>query len=336
MNTPFRINIQLFAEGDTNPDETKDANLEKKGNPFRRLTEVFNRTEQEPKKEPDKEPDKEPEKEPESKPEPDKEPKKEPEKKPDKGPDKEPEKEPKDKEPENKPDEKPEDEFITIKHLGKEIQIPKSEQIKYIQMGYDYQHVKKEATTAKQALQKIAQIEGFNNVDEYLAEIDKREKARLAERLEEAAGDPDKIDEIIKNHPEVIKTKEERHRLEFEKAKAELSKDRFFKELESRFDEVMALNPTAKPDLVYKIIRSDYLTEEKLNELVTKEKASVEKKVLADLHDKERRAAPTGGDADGDVDTVTPTESIKKLSKLFGVSPTKAAQKAHEKLKQRS
>ena len=161
------------------------------------------------------------------------------------------------------------------------------------------------------------------------SEIDKREKAKLAERLEEAAGDPDKIDEIIKNHPEVIKTKEERHRLEFEKAKAELSKDRFFKELESRFDEVMALNPTAKPDLVYKIIRSDYLTEEKLNELVTKEKASVEKKVLADLHDKERRAAPTGGDADGDGDTVTLLNPLKTFS--CSVSPTK--QPAHEKLK---
>jgi len=325
MNRPFNIDIQLFAEGDTNPDEKQDTNLEKKGNPFKRLADSFRKEaatetleETDKDKEPEKEPKKEADKEPETK---------EPEKKTET-------KEPADKEAKkDEPDETPEDEFITIKHLGKEVKIPKSEQTKYLQMGYDYQHVKKEATSAKQTLERIAQAEGFESVDEYLAELDNREKAKLAERIDEAAGDPEKIDEIVKNHPEVIKTKEERRKLEVERVKENLRKDKFYKELEPKFEEVMELNPTAAPDLVYKIIRSDYLTDEKLNEIVEKEKESVKKKVLADVHDKERRATPTGGDAGSDKDVVTPTDSIKRLSKLFGVSPKKAAQKAREKQK---
>lgn len=258
---------------------------------------------------------------------------KEPEKAPDKKPETEPDnkQELETKEPENK--EGQEEEFIPIKHLGKEVKIPKSEQLKYLQMGYDYQHVKGEAESAKSTLQKIAKVEGFNSVDEYLAELNVREKTILAEKIEEAAGDPDKIDEVIQNHPVVRQTQEERRKLDYINAKSKLSDDRFFKELEPELDRLMELNPSASPDLVYKVIRSDYLTPQKLSEFITKEKTSVEKKVLADVHDKERRAAPSGGDTNEGKDRVQPTAFASKIAGIFGVSASKVAQRTHEKMK---
>jgi len=315
-----KINLQLFAEGETNPDDAKDANLDKKPeekqekpaikNPFERL--IRNGFTKPEKKEPEKKDDK-----------------KSAAELGDKG--KKPESL---KEPETKGPEK-EEEFIPIKHLGKEVKIAAKDKYKYLQMGYDYPHVKEEAETAKSTLKKIARAEGFNTVDEYLAELSKREKATLAEKIEEAAGDPEKIDEIVKNHPVVKQTQEERQKLEDEKSARkreeaidELKKDKFFNDLEPQFTELAEANPTVAPDLLYKIVRSDYLTADKINELITKEKASAEKKVMADVHDKERRAAPTGGDTnDSDTELVRPTSTMSEISKAFGVSANKVAQR---------
>lgn len=315
-----KINLQLFAEGDTIPNDTEGVNLDNKPeekqekpaikNPFERL--IRNGFTKPEKKELEKKDDK-----------------KSAAELGDKGKKTEPSKELDTKEPEK------EEEFIPIKHLGKEVKIAAKDRDKYLQMGYDYSHVKGEAETAKATLKKIARAEGFNTVDEYLAELSKREKAVLAEKIEEAVGDPDKIDEIVKNHPIVKQTQEERQMMEAEKAARkreetidELKKDKFFSDLEPQFNELAEANPTVAPDLLYKIVRSDYLTADKINELITKEKASAEKKVMADVHDKERRAAPTGGDTnDSDAELVRPTSTVSEISKAFGVSANKVAQR---------
>lgn len=311
------INLQLFAE-ETIPVKAEEANLdnkpEEKGEFGSIIRDALGLKGKEAKKEPEKLPEnKNTEVKPEDK------------------------KDLETKEPDVKKDkQEPEEEFIPIKHLGKEVKIPKSEQQKYLQMGYDYQHVKGEAETAKAALQRIAKVEGFDTVDEYLAELSNKEKTILAEKIEEAAGDPDKIDEVIQNHPVVKQTKEERRKLDYANTKSELSKDRFFKELEPELDRLMEANPEANAGLVYKVIRSDYLTPERLSELITKEKTSAEKKVLADVHDKERRAAPTGGDVNDGKEVVQPTSFGNKLYGLFGLDKAhaqKAAQRAHEKMK---
>lgn len=300
-----KINLQLFAEGDTNPNDTKETNLDNKqdkpANPFDRLFKS-------------KAPEKEPEKKEDIKPD-------------EKAP--EASKELDTKEPEKKETE----DFIPLNHLGKEVKIPAAERDKYLQMGLDYTFQKDEAKKAKETLKRIAQAEGFDTVDQYLAELDNREKAKLAEKIEEAVGDPDKINEIVENHPVVKQTREEKRKLEFEKTRNEISKDKFFKDLETQFDELIGANPTADPKLVYKILRSDYLTDEKLKEIATKEKESAEKKVIADVHDKERRSTPTGGDAGDGKSVVQPTDFTKKLSGIFGVSPQKVAQRVYEKSK---
>jgi len=272
----------------------------------------------------------------------------------------------KDKEPakaepakvEAKPDEKPaaeneevkpeepvkEPEFDEILYNKEKVKIPVTERQTYIQKGYNYDKVKADADAAKATLKRVAQAEGFNTVDEYLAELGNREKAKLAEQIEEAAGDPDKINEIVEKHPVVVKTKEERRELDYVKAKTELSKSEFFAKLEPELDRLMEVNPTADPKLVYPLIVGQYvMSDEYKQEQAAKTaqsaqekaeaKAAAERKVIADTHDKERRTTPKGGDAGDGKDVVMASDFTKKISDIFGVSASKVAQRSHEKMK---
>lgn len=331
------INLQLFAEGDTNPDEKKETNLDNKPEAKKEegfsIRRAFGLKDKEPeKKETTKEPDKKPDEKPEEK--------KPDEKKPDEA-----------KKPDATDDkDKQEPEFYEIPYMkdkdGKQqtVKIPFAERDTFLQKGYNYDKVKERADIANATLQRIARSEGFDTVDKYLAELDNREKAKLAEKIEEAAGDPDKIDEIVQNHPVVRQTKEERQKLDYLNRKADLSKDEFFKKLEPELDDLMAKNPTADPNLVYSVlvgnyVRSDAYKQELVKEREAAEKtakekdAAKEKKILADIHDKERRAAPIGGDSGEGKDTVTPSAFTSKIAGVFGVSPQKVAQRAHEKMK---
>lgn len=226
-----------------------------------------------------------------------------------------------------------EEEFDEIVYMKEKVKIPVKERQTYLQKGYNYDRVKAAADNANAALVRAAQIEGFDRVEDYLNELTIREKNALAEKLEEAAGDPDKLTEIINNHPDVVKTREEKRQLEYQKAKNELRKDIYFNEVEPTFDAIMEMNPTANPELVYKIARSDYLTPQKISELIAKAAESAEKKVTADMHDKERRATPTGGDAEADgKDAVVPSEFTKEIAKIFKVDPSIVAQRAHKRI----
>lgn len=309
MNGLRKINLQLFAEGETNPDKAKEVKKETPVNPFDKF---YIRNEE--RKEPENNPDVKTEGKPENEPEEQKTPESS-------------------KELETKEPEKKEEEFYTIKHLGKEVKIPASERDKYLQMGLDYTFQKEEAKKAKETLKRIARAEGFDSVEKYLAELERREKARLAEQIEEAVGNPDKIAEIVEKHPLVVETREERRKLEFEKIRNELSKDMFFKELEDEFNRLVEANPKVDPRLTYKILRSDYLTEEKLKEIAAKEREAAEKKVIADLHDKEKRSTPTGGDSGDGKNVVQPSEFTRKIAGIFGVSAQKVAQRVYEKTK---
>jgi hypothetical protein len=254
--------------------------------------------------------------------------------------------------PDEKLDEKPEVkaevksevepvEYDEIVYNKETVKLPVSERKTYLQKGYNYDKVKAAADEAKAKIEesnaklaKLAKAYGYDKVEDFELDAEMQFKSSFAEKLEEAIGDPDKIDEIVRNHPEVVKTKEEKRKLEYERIKAEYrNTDPYFKELEAEFDRVMDLNPTARPDYIYKIMRSDFLTPQKINELITKEKESVEKKVLADIHDKERRATPQGGDSEGNEELVQANDFTRKISSIFGVPSSKVARKAHEKLK---
>jgi hypothetical protein len=346
------INLQLFAE-DTIPakEEGKTDSKQKQVSEFGlEMRRAFGLPEKKAGKKPDEQ---KPEAKPDTAPKPedrkpdakqDTKPEVKPEVKPEanKGPDT------KAPEGEKKPDGKPAEEYDTVVVLGKEKKVPVSERTMWIQKGLDYDFVKGELAKSKAALQKAAALAGFKTTEEYLANLEKEASKKVAEQIEEAAGDPAKIDEIVRNHPEIVKTREERRLLDDEKRQialdrtlAELRKDEFFTELEPQFNTLREQNPTVEASLLYDIVRSRYLTPAKLKELREKERETAKetavKATLADIQDKEKRSAPTGGNADnGGTEVIQPTEFGKKIGNLFGLSKDaiqRAAQRTHERLK---
>lgn len=262
------------------------------------------------------------------------------------------------------------EEFIPINHLGKEVKIPIAERDTYLQKGCDYDYVKKEGKKAKAIIERIAKIEGFSRTDDFISNLDKFEqqrqeeqrikdeqtKARLVEEIEEADGDTKKIDEIIKNHPIVRHTQEERRRLEDERRRLEYSdkikelKDKqFFAELEPQLNELLEKNPTIEPKLAFSVLVGEYVLSDDYKEKMEKEreeaakemettKTTTEKKVLADIHDKERRSTPTGGNSTDGSNLIQQTEFGKQLSSIFRLpkdAAQRAAQRVYENTKRR-
>jgi hypothetical protein len=251
---------------------------------------------------------------------------------------------------------KEEPEFYEIPYMkdkdGKQIKvkIPVTERDTYLQKGFNYDKVKTEKEAANATLKRIAELEGFKTTDEYLAELDKREKAKIAEKIEEAYGDPDKIDEIMRQHPRMKQTEEKEkelaekeRKLSYDRKIESLKKEEFFEELEPELKRMLNDIPGIDPDVAYSLIVGNYYRsgknkeiKKKQDELIKETKESTEKKVTADYHDKERRATPTGGDSHGNKDMdVQPTQLTKKLASVFGVSAKDIARSAHEKMKRR-
>lgn len=331
------IDLQLFAEGETIPEEAKAEGADIENKPedekkethedgFSIIRKAFGLKEKkadgQPKPE-DKKDGKQGGKASEKPGEKKQEPKPE-----DKGTEKKPEKPDTKAEPGKDGQAQAESETYEIVHLGKKIKIPAAERDKYLQMGYDYPHVRTEYEKSRTALQRAAKLEGFDKVEDYLAELDKREKTKLAEQIEEAAGDAEKIDEIIKNHPLVKETQEEKRKLEYEKKIAALKGEKFFKELEPELSKLLEQNPEIDPNLAFSVLVGNYIRTGKYDEALQKTKEAAEKRVVADMHDKERRATPTGGDVDdGTEEIARPTSTMTEIAKAFGVSASKVAQR---------
>jgi len=241
-------------------------------------------------------------------------------------------------------------EFDEIVYNKETVKIPKSERKTYLQKGYNYDKVKQAADKAKEdsaalaaVLQRAAKAAGYKDAAEYVKELDRIEREKLAEDIASAEGDPDKLEAVIENHPVVKQTKAEKEKLAREKAlatvKETLRQDRFFKDLEEKFDEITAAHPTVPPELLYKTLRSDYLTTEKLDELIGKEKQEAAKEkeaavkaAIADIQDRSKRGTPKGGDAEGDEpnEAVKPNKLTSDIAKAFGLSPTKVARRSLE------
>jgi hypothetical protein len=232
--------------------------------------------------------------------------------------------------------------------------IPVTERDTYLQKGYNYDakvgKLKQEADKASASLQKAAKLAGFDKTDDYLADLEKKSEAKVAEQIEEAYGDPEKITEILNQHPRMQALSEKERELEALKksqtradAIKTLEKEEMYSEVEPELNRMLSDYPDLDPNLAFTIVVGNYMRTGKLSEIMSKQKEdnkkikeSTEKKVLADIHDKERRTAPKGGDTDGTTDSeYHPTESAKTISRIFGVSAKNVARRTHELMKRR-
>lgn len=86
----------------------------------------------------------------------------------------------------------PEMEFDEIKYNKEAVKIPASERQKYLQLGYHYdQKVSKELDTYKQqssAVEKLAQMSGYTNTQEFLQAVEQAEQQRLIQEEAQRMG----------------------------------------------------------------------------------------------------------------------------------------------------
>jgi hypothetical protein len=79
--------------------------------------------------------------------------------------------------------------------------------------------------------------------------LDDREQEVIQQSIEDAYGDPDKLNAAIKQHPMVKQAAELAEKASREAAKATLKGNRFYNELESELDKVLDANPGVDPEV---------------------------------------------------------------------------------------
>ncbi|MFC5775155.1 hypothetical protein [Ectobacillus antri] len=108
-------------------------------------------------------------------------------------------------EPQAQPDTQPEapPQAFTVKYNKEEMQIPYDQAPDYIQKGLNYEKVQQRATTYEQQLQRLAQMSGYQTLDELNHAIEQYEKAQERQRYEQAGIDPDTFNQLLSQHPDI-------------------------------------------------------------------------------------------------------------------------------------
>ena len=194
-----------------------------------------------------------------------------------------------------------------------------------VQKGLHHDTVQEKLIQAQASLTRAARVNGFDRVDDYIASLDTKEKEAVQSSIEDAYGDPDKMDAAIRQHPLVKQAAELATQVAREKAKASLKGQPFFSDLEPEFDKVLDANPGVDPDIAYDFLIGKLVREGKMDELVAKAKAEAKKQANADLEDKSRRGSPKGSASAQETPTLG--ERGRMIANIFGVDPTKVAQR---------
>lgn len=109
-----------------------------------------------------------------------------------------------------------------VKHNKKEVEIAEDQIDDLLEKGLALDKVRDKATKYESALTRAAKLEGFDKVDDYLANLDKIEqqavkskqdyfdamRAQLREEAEDAGLDPVRMEEYLDNHPILNQAKE--------------------------------------------------------------------------------------------------------------------------------
>lgn len=217
-----------------------------------------------------------------------------------------------------------------ITYNKKEIELPESERDTYAQKGYHLPVVQGRLDIANKALTKAAHIAGFENVSEYIADLDKKEIEVVRQKISDAYDDPDKIDEAIKQHPAVKESMQMKEQIRKQELMQSISGKKYFNELKPEIDGILSENPNIDADIAYKFLLGEYIESGKLDELVSQTKEKTEKKVMADIHDQARRGKPKeSGASDGSEVILTNTQ--KKIAEAMGLDEKEYAKRLNKK-----
>jgi len=203
--------------------------------------------------------------------------------------------------------------------------VPEAEVDTYIQKGLHLETVQKRLDETQAKLLRAAKVNGHESVEGYLKSLDDKEQEVIQQSIEDAYGDPDKLNTAIKQHPLVKQAAELAERASREAAKATLKGNRFYNELEPELDKVLDANPGVDPEVAYDFLIGKMVRDGKLDELIAQAKDNAKKSATADIQDQARRGSPKGSATTQE--TVTLTARGKDIANIFGVDPAKVAQR---------
>lgn len=213
----------------------------------------------------------------------------------------------------------------TVKYNKEEKFVPEEEIDTLVQKGLHHEVVQEKLNKAQASLLRAAKANGHETVESYLEDLTTREKQQIQQTIEDAYGDPEKMDNAIRQHPLIKQAAEMAEQVVREKAKASLKGQPFFNEVEAELDKVMDANPGVDPEIAYDFLIGKLVREGKLNEMIANAKEEAKKQTAADIQDQSRRGSPKGSASAQE--PITMTARGRDIAKIFGVDPTKVAQR---------
>lgn len=209
----------------------------------------------------------------------------------------------------------------TVKYNKEATFVPEEQVDTLIQKGLHHDKVQERLEAATNLLTRTAKANGYDSVEEYQAALDTKEQDAIRQNIEDAYGDPDRMEEAIKQHPLVRQAAEISARATRESIKTSLRGKALFSELEPEFDIMMDANPDIAPSTVYMFLLGKAMDEGKLDEL----RANTKKQTNAEIQDQSRRGTPKGSASSQE--SVTMTERGRQIANIFGVDPAKVARR---------
>lgn len=229
-----------------------------------------------------------------------------------------------------------EDEFEEILYNKEPVKIPKAEAKKYLQMGYHYENkVQSKLTEYENEVQRRDEFVkrlGYNSFEELEQAQAQRELEEQAAEVASREGMSQEVamkliqlerNDAIRQEQEAIRVKQSYNLQEKESLKV----DPFFSKIAPMVEETLKVNPTLSYKAVY-----NYIAGEKRSELLAQEKEMIQKRTIADIHDKRSRGITEGGDGEPEPDVELTTEG-KTMAAAFGNDVKEIAKYVKNKLK---
>ena len=222
-------------------------------------------------------------------------------------------------EPEAKPAE--EEEFDEIVYNQESVKIPKSERQTYLQKGYNYDKVNGKLSEREQSIKQIESLAGMN-LSDIINHLQSQAQQEQVTQYAEETGVPTEVAQRILENEQKVQSLEQRdqareHEATILKQKEELKNKPFFKDLEQEIDGLTATG-SIDANIAY-----NYLLGQKFEELTAKERQLTEKRTIANIADRGKRAVET------DLTDKTPEQVLTaneiKYAHAFGLNPKDVA-----------
>lgn len=100
--------------------------------------------------------------------------------------------------------------YFEIKYNKEPVKVSYDEAPSYIQKGMNYDKVQQRATEYENYLNRVAQLSGYQNHDEFIHALEEAEQQQQRQQYEDAGINPDVLNQFLEQHPDMQYAREMR------------------------------------------------------------------------------------------------------------------------------